>query len=197
MKKIRLFLWALVALTACFAGYLTIMTATGNRIPTPAALHLGAPFELVRHDGRPITEKAFEGRAYALFFGFTFCPDVCPTTLAEASSWMKELGPDGDKVDFYFVTVDPERDSPEALARYISSFDPRITGITGDPLKIGKLLDSYKIYAEKVNLDDGDYTMDHTASVLLFRADGSLQGTVGYGEAQETAVAKLQILVGS
>ena len=102
-----------------------------------------------------------------MFFGFTHCPEVCPTTLVEMDGWLKKLGDEGKDIRAYFVSVDPERDTPETMDTYVSNVSDRITGITGEPAKVAEMAKAFGIYSRKVPLDGGDYTMDHTASVLL------------------------------
>ncbi len=195
LKTLRKFLWVLVAIFSMIAAFGYYSKMSGKDPLEIASVKLGGPFNLIRHDGMQITEKALEGRPHAIFFGFTFCPEICPTTLVEASAWLAALGEDGDGIDFYFVSVDPERDTPEVLARYMTSFDPRITGITGNPDEVEKMLKAYRIYAKKVLIEDDDYTVDHSASILLFRANGDFRSTISYGEDTETAIAKLRLLI--
>ncbi|RAZ88324.1 SCO family protein [Mesorhizobium hawassense] len=154
----------------------------------------GAPFTLVDQKGAPITEAAFRGHPSVVFFGFTHCPEVCPTTLFELAGWLKTMGDSGKNLNAYFVTVDPERDTPETMNTYVSNFSDRITGITGDPDKVHAMAKAFGIYWKKVDTGDGDYTMDHTASVLLLNAKGDFAGTIAYGESADTAVAKLKRL---
>lgn len=158
-------------------------------------IKLGAPFELVDHNGAVITEKAFEGRPLAIFFGFTNCPEVCPTTLYELASWIEELGEEGADLQAFFVSIDPERDTPELMKEYVTSFTDRIIGITGDVEGIKKLLDSWHVFAQKVPLEDGDYTMDHTASVFLVKSNGEFKSTIAYGETRDAAIGKLKLLI--
>jgi protein SCO1/2 len=155
----------------------------------------GAPFTLVDQKGTEISEAAFRGHPSAVFFGFTHCPEVCPTTLVEMDSWLKKLGDDGRDVRAYFVSIDPERDTPETLNTYVGNVSDRITGITGDPEKVAAMAKAFGIYARKVPLDGGDYTMDHTASVLLLNREGGFFGTISYGEDPDTALAKLKRLI--
>lgn len=159
----------------------------------------GVPFELLDQSGAPITEAAFRGRPTAVFFGFTHCPEICPTTLFELDGWLKVADPEGGNIGAYFVTVDPERDTPQILGDYVSAVTDRITGITGDPEKIGNVIKGFNIYAKKQPLDaanpEGDYTMDHTASVLLLDKDGRFRGTIAWGENPDTAVEKLKNLL--
>lgn len=154
----------------------------------------GAPFTLVDQRGAEITEAAFRGHPSAVFFGFTHCPEVCPTTLFEMDGWLKAMGEEGEDIRAYFVTVDPERDTPQVLDGYVSNVSDRITGITGNPQDIAAMTKSFGIYARKVELEGGDYTMDHTASVLLLDETGDFFGTIAYGEDPDTAVAKLKRL---
>ena len=154
----------------------------------------GAPFVLVDQDGAEITEAAFRGAPSALFFGFTHCPEICPTTLFELDGWLATLGDEGKDIRAWFVTVDPARDTPEIMKSYVGNVSDRITGITGDPAKVEAMARSYSIYFKRVELEGGDYTMDHTASVLLLDRTGDFAGTIAYGENPETAIAKLKRL---
>lgn len=154
----------------------------------------GAPFALVDQKGAPITEAAFRGQPSAVFFGFTHCPEVCPTTLFELDGWLKQLGDEGRSLRAYFVTVDPERDTAEIMDTYVSNVSDRITGITGEPDKVHAMAKAFGIYWRKVDLDGGDYTMDHTASVILLDGRGAFAGTIAYEENPDTALAKLKRL---
>ncbi len=154
----------------------------------------GAAFALTDQKGEPITEQALRGQPSAVFFGFTHCPEVCPTTLYELAGWLNELGDEGKNIRAYFVSVDPERDTPEIMDTYISNFSDRITGITGEPEKVFAMAKSFGIFWKKVPTDDGDYTLDHTASVLLLNSQGDFFGTIAYGESPDAAKAKLKRL---
>jgi protein SCO1 len=154
----------------------------------------GAPFTLVDQNGEAITEAAFRGSPSAVFFGFTHCPEVCPTTLFELDGWLKQLGDEGKDINAFFVTVDPERDTPEVIGSYVTNVSDRITGISGEPEKVLEMVKSFGIYWKKVDLENGDYTMDHTASVMLLDRAGDFAGTIAYGENPENAVAKLRRL---
>lgn len=155
----------------------------------------GGAFALTDQDGQPITEAALRGHPSMVFFGFTHCPEVCPTTLFEMSQWFEQLGDDGKDLKAFFFTVDPERDTPQLLGGYISAVTDRVTGITGEPEKVWANAKAFGIYWKKVPLDGGDYTMDHTASVILLKPDGSFFGTIAYQEAADTAVEKLRRLI--
>lgn len=196
MKLIRYVAWGLVAVVAIAAAVASIVWYTGQMGGTnKATASIGGPFALVDTDGDRVTEAAFAGKPTAMFFGFTFCPDVCPTTLYEAGGWLDALGDKADDVTIVFVSVDPERDTPDQLKSYLSSFDPRIVGLTGSREQVDDVVSKYRVYAKKVPLDDGDYTMDHSAAVMLFDGDGDFAGTIDYRESKESAVAKLERLV--
>jgi protein SCO1/2 len=190
-----------LGLIAVFAfGLLAIglgwLQSARSPLPSPSA---GGPvvgaFRLVDHTNRAVSERDVLGRPAVMFFGFTHCPDVCPTTLASMSGLMGRMGGDADRLGVYFVSVDPERDTPEELARYLSAFDPRIRGLTGAPDQVAALAKSLGIYYARVKIQGG-YTMDHTASVILLDAQGRFTGTIAYGENNDTALAKLRLLAG-
>ncbi|MAY62460.1 MAG: cytochrome c oxidase assembly protein [Rhizobiales bacterium] len=196
MTATRSLLWAFIFVLALLLGWLSFewYRSAGG----PGEAPYGVPFQLTDQNGDPITEQALRGQPTALFFGFTHCPEVCPTTLFELDGWLKQADPDGDSIDAYFVTVDPERDTPEVLKNYVSAVSDRITGISGSPEKIAEVVKGFHIYAKKVPLESGepdDYTMDHTASVFLLDSDGRFKSTIAWGEDPEIAVKKLENLV--
>lgn len=154
----------------------------------------GAPFTLVDQNGQAITEAAFRGQPSAVFFGFTHCPEVCPTTLFEMAGWLNKLGDEGKNIRAYFVTVDPERDTAEVMKNYVGNVSERIMGITGEPDKVLAMAKSFGIFWRKVDLEGGDYTMDHTASVILLDSKGDFAGTIAYEENPDTALAKMKRL---
>jgi len=189
MRYIVLCVTAVLVLAAGVATYLWTQSGSSKVVA------FGAPFELVDHNGEKITEQAFRGKPTAVFFGFTHCPEVCPTTLFELDGWIEQLGSDADKMGAYFVSIDPERDTPEVMKAYLGNFSGHITGITGEPAKVIEMAKDFRIFAKKVELENGDYTMDHTASVLLLDSDGDFFGTIAYQENPETALAKLKRLI--
>ncbi|WP_316226704.1 SCO family protein [Bradyrhizobium sp. SZCCHNS3052] len=162
----------------------------GRNIAAPAAI--GGPFQLTDQSGAVVTEKSLEGRPTLIFFGFTHCPDVCPTSLFEISEVLRAMGKDADSVNAYFVSVDPERDNPAAMKDYLSSFDPHLKGLTGDPEVLVKVLTEYRVYAKKVPLKDGDYTMDHTALVYLMDRNGRFVAPFNLKRTPEEAAADLK-----
>jgi protein SCO1/2 len=163
----------LVALGLGFAA-LVIAAVVALRPPAPSGgtAAVGGPFTLVSHEGRTVTERDFRGAPHLVFFGFTHCPDVCPTKLFEISEVLRAAGERGRAVRALFITVDPERDTPEVLKSYLASFDERIVGLTGDRAAIDAAVRVFRAYARKAPLKDGDYTMEHTSLVYLMDADG-------------------------
>jgi protein SCO1 len=153
-------------------GLLATLWLVGGLSGATAPASIGGPFQLSDQAGRTVTEKNLQGRPTLIFFGFTHCPDVCPTSLFEMSEVLRAMGTDADKVNAYFVSVDPERDTPAAMKDYLSSFDPHLQGLTGPPDAVAKVISGYRVYAKKVPLKDGDYTMDHTALIYLMDRNG-------------------------
>jgi protein SCO1/2 len=174
-------------------GYITYR-ATSSAAPVQQA-SIGAPFNLVDEQGSPITEKALKGHPSLVYFGYTHCPDVCPTTLYDMAGWFKALGPKADTLKAYFFSVDPQRDTPAIMHSYTSNFTNRITGVTGDPQEMQKAINGWRIYAKKVPTADGDYLMDHTALVLLVDGSGNLKGTIPYDGPSDQAVQKIEKLL--
>lgn len=186
----RLIISGILVLMAAVVGMLAYQWYD-TRVSSKA---YGAPFALVDQNGQAITEAAFRGQPSAVFFGFTHCPEVCPTTLFEMTGWLDKLGDEGKNVRAYFVTVDPERDTPEVMKDYVGNVSERIMGITGEPEKVLAMAKSFGIFSRKVDLEGGDYTMDHTASVILLDSKGDFAGTIAYEENPETALAKMKRL---
>lgn len=172
-----------------------------SQAPAAAAQALGpgvklnTPFRLIDQNGKTVTEADFAGIPVAWFYGFTTCPDVCPTALSEMSRLLTALGEDADKLRMVFVSVDPERDSVEIMKQYVDYFDDRIVGLTGDLDVITEMAKSRFIQFQKVPLDGGGYTMDHSASIYLTDSDGDFVGTLDDKEPFETRLAKLAKLV--
>ncbi len=156
---------------------------------------IGSPFQLVDHNGDPITESAFANAPTAVFFGYTNCPEVCPTTMYDMTEMLKRLGNKGKDIKVFFVTLDPEFDRPEVLKDYIGSFGDRIVGITGSQEGISRLARSWHVYRLRTDYEDGNYSLDHTASVFLVDRNGIFRGTIPYGESGRTAIEKLRELV--
>jgi protein SCO1 len=186
-----------LVIVAAFTGSLAVgllllfWTMGGLRSMTvPSAI--GGPFQLTDQSGQTVTDKSLQGKPTLIFFGFTHCPDVCPTSLFEISEVLRAMGKDADKVNAYFVSVDPERDNAATMKDYLSSFDPHLKGLTGAPDAIAKVLSSYRVYAKKVPLKDGDYTMDHTALIYLMDRDGKFVSPFNLKRTPEEAAADLK-----
>jgi protein SCO1/2 len=181
----------LAGLVLCFGVILIV----SGRVSAPVAQQvaaIGGPFELVDQNGRTVTERDLKGRPFLVFFGFTRCPDICPTTLFEVSEIMRALGKDAERVGALFITVDPERDTPAALKDYLSSFDPHLAGLTGEPAAVAAVAKAYRVYFKKVPLDQGGYTMDHTAIVYLMDKEGRFVAPFSLKRTTEAAAADLR-----
>ncbi|MFG1292037.1 SCO family protein [Xanthobacter versatilis] len=190
----------IIALFCAFAaGALVMVTAVTmlvgsptQRVTSTGTAAVGGPFKLVDQTGAPVTEAALKGKPSLIFFGFTHCPDVCPTALFEMSEILTALGPDAGKAQVFFVTVDPERDTPEALKSYLSSFAPQIRGLTGTPEAVEAIKKEYRVYSKKVPLTGGDYTMDHTAVVYLMDKSGTFVAPFNSKRPPADAAAELK-----
>ena len=183
----------LLAFSTAALGTIYVMSSRGA-VHGVTATRIGGPFMLVDDTGATVTEKMLAGKPYTIYFGYTFCPDVCPTTLLDLSRWIKKLGPDADRLNYVFVTVDPERDTVQSLHAYLSSFDKHIRGYTGTPAQIAQIAKEYRVYYKKVPTDDGGYTMDHSAIIYLMGPDNKFVTVIPYQEADASAIAKLKNL---
>lgn len=173
-------------------GLLVLFWAMGgvSKVAQPAAI--GGPFQLTDQNGKAVTDKSLKGKPTLIFFGYTHCPDVCPTSLFEMSEVLRALGKDADKVNAVFISVDPERDTPATMKDYLSSFDPHLEGLSGDPAETAKVITSYRVYAKKVPTKDGDYTMDHTALIYLMDREGRFVSPFNLKRTPEEAAADLK-----
>ena len=189
-SRFRLVLWVLVAVAAIGATVI-YLTAPPR---APGAGIGGGSYAVLDDAGQPLDQTMLQGHPSLMFFGYTHCPDVCPTTMAEMATWFEALGPDASSLKAYFVTVDPQRDTPEIIGDYVGWTDGLVTGVTGDAAEIQKLVDAWGVFAEKVG-EGPDYTVNHTASVFLVNAQGQFEGTIAYGEGSDTAVAKIRKLL--
>jgi len=187
----------LLVFTAFLTGLLiftgVVLFIAGPKALPPATLAsaIGGPFELTDQDGKKVTEANLKGQPTLIFFGFTHCPDVCPTTLFDVSEVFRALG-DDKKVAGYFVTVDPERDTPAVMKDYLQSFDPRLRGLSGTPAQIEAVEKAYRVYAKKVPTSEGDYTMDHSALVYLMDKDGRFVAPFNLKRKPEESAADLR-----
>jgi protein SCO1/2 len=173
-------------------GLLVLFWAMGgvSKVAQPAAI--GGPFQLTDQNGKAVTEASLKGKPTLIFFGYTHCPDICPTSLFEMSEVLRAMGKDADRINAVFISVDPERDTPATMKDYLSSFDPHLEGLSGDPAETAKVITSYRVYAKKVPTKDGDYTMDHTALIYLMDRDGRFVSPFNLKRTPEEAAADLK-----
>jgi protein SCO1 len=190
--RLLLVLAAFVAgLIVCFGVVVLVTGQAGAPIRAQAAA-IGGPFHLVDQDGRPVSDQDFRGKPLLVFFGYTHCPDVCPTTLFDVSEVLRRLGRDADRTAALFITVDPQRDTPATLKDYLSSFDPHLRGVTGSPEAIAAAAKAYRVYYKKVPTEGDDYTMDHTAIVYLMDKDGHFVAPFSLRRTPEAAADDLR-----
>jgi protein SCO1 len=191
-SRVMLLLAAFLGGLFLFFGAIIFVTGRAPSPVGPAVAAVGGPFHLEDQNGKPVSDQDLKGRPFLVFFGFTHCPDICPTTLFEMSQLMHTLGPDADRTAAVFITVDPERDTPAVIKDYLSNFDPHLRGLTGDQASINAALKAYRVYAKKVPLDNGDYTMDHTALVYLMDKDGRFVAPFNVNRTPEAEAADLR-----
>lgn len=194
---LRVVLWAAAA--AALLGYAGLTLWPRPRPPadpgTGYADAFGGPFRLIDQDGRTVTDASLRGRPFAIFFGFTHCAEVCPTTLQTMARLKRELGPAGARLRLVFVSLDRERDTPERIGQYLTLFGTPILGLTGSAAEIDRIVRAYHVYAKKVAVDGGDYVIDHTATVFLMDGAGRFSGTLSHDEGDAAKLAKLRRLV--
>ena len=169
----------------------TFWVMGGQKVLT-AASAIGGPFQLVDQNGVTVSDRNLQGKPTIIFFGFTHCPDVCPTALFEMSEVLKAMGPDAGRMNAFFVSVDPDRDTPKIMKDYLGSFDPALKGLTGSPEAVAEIVSGYRVYAKKVPLKDGDYTMDHTALIYLMDKTGRFVAPFNLKRRPEEAAADLK-----
>jgi protein SCO1/2 len=168
---------------------------SNNQTATAQKAGPGGAFKLVDTKGRTVTDQTLKGKPFAIFFGFTRCPDVCPTTMSRMALLHKKLGADADRMNVVFVSVDPEHDKREDVASFLSMFDAPVIGLTGNPVELKRMEKAYAIYVERVPLPNGDYTIDHSAQIMLFDRNGQFVETMDSHEEEGKAVAQLQRLI--
>ncbi|MAU99063.1 MAG: SCO family protein [Fulvimarina sp.] len=186
-------LWAVVALVA---GALVFTYFNLSRQGSAGDAPYGTPFTLTDQNGESFSSAKLAGEPYALFFGYTHCPDVCPTTLYELASHQDAIEKAGHDFRVVFVTVDPERDTPGVLKEYVEAVSPKIVALTGDRQDVAAMAKGWGAYFARQG-EGADYLMDHTATTFLIDADGRLAGTIAYGEDPKTVTAKLERLAGA
>ena len=200
--RLRFGLYAVAALILAvvigLGGYLYFQqrpVALFDQLTKKAEIEVGGPFTLVDQKGNEVTDRTLLGKPTVMFFGFTHCPEVCPTTLYEMTLVLEELGEDAGNINSVFVSVDPERDTREALADYLQAFDPHIVGLTGPMAEIQRMAKAYRVYFRKVPMDGGDYTVDHTALVYLFDAEGKFVGPLNLKQEPKQAAEPVRELL--
>jgi len=195
VKRIRILLWVLVAVALAGLAYLL-----SNPMPAPSerqgveinSASFGGPFTLVGSDGQPFASSRLNGKPYAIFFGFTHCPDVCPIALQRLVKLRNDLGKGADAFDIVFVSVDPERDGPEEVGIYEKAFGAPVIGLTGSPAQIAQVKKQFGIFSRKVPDGSGGYSVDHTSTVLLFDRNGKFAATLSPEEGDAPALDKLK-----
>ena len=185
---------AVVLIAAVAIGVTRALPPSGRSMDASGVAAIGGPFTLIDDTGAPVTDAALKGKPTVVDFGYTYCPDVCPTTLSDLTRWIANLGPDADRLNYVFVTVDPRRDTPKVLHEYLSAFDKRIRGFTGTPEQIAKIAAEYKVYYKKAPTKGGGYLVDHSAMLYLMGSDEQFVGLLAYQEKDASAVAKLKSL---
>jgi protein SCO1/2 len=194
VRRIRIALWVLAAIAV--AGFAALMFSASRQSAPDAEpismVSFGGPFTLTAADGQPFSSSKLVGKPYAIFFGFTHCPDVCPTTLARLVRLRQQLGNARHPLEIVFVTVDPERDGPAEVGRYTDLFGSPIVALTGSPAQISHVKNQFGIYSEKRPDGQGGYSVDHTATVLLFDSNGNFTATIAPEESDGTALDKLK-----
>ncbi|MCO4319248.1 SCO family protein [Phyllobacterium sp. 21LDTY02-6] len=187
---------ATVLFSFAFLGLCLLSAPLLSRwLPGETSGPFNAAFTLVDDTGAKVDKSVFHGRPMLAYFGYTRCPEVCPTTLFELSAWLQQLGPEGKDLKTYFFSVDPERDTQEVLHGYVTAFSDRIRGVTGDPAEMRKVIDGWRVYARKEPAEDGDYHMSHTMALLMIGADGRLKGLIPYGTSAEEAISKIRTVL--
>jgi protein SCO1/2 len=197
LRNIRIALWA-----ACALPLLALLAVAGlefaqrtDGVGAYQASGIGGPFKLASSSGGELSSDELKGAPFLVFFGYTHCPDICPETVSDVSTWLDALGPEGKEMKALFISIDPERDSVASLKDYLSSFSDRIIGLTGTPDEIAQVAKEYRVYYAKHPTKDGDYSMDHSAVIYLMDREGKLAGTLTYDEKREAAIAKLKRLL--
>jgi len=191
LRNFRIVLWVLVAVAAIGATALYMF-----RPPQRPLGVTGQEFALASTQGGTFTQNDLRGTPSLIFFGYTFCPDVCPTTLAETTAWREQLGLAPEELRIIFVTVDPERDTPEMVKAYVEGFDPSVIGLVGSVEETERAKAAFGVFSEKSgDVESEFYLVDHTALTFLIDADGTFEGTIAYEEASDTALGKVERMV--
>jgi len=195
------FLFAALGLAAVLvlgSGVLFFLSYRDNpkgAASTLLASAIGGPFQLVDQNGKPFTDADLKGKWHLVFFGYTHCPDTCPTTLNELALALDRLGAKRDQVGVVFITVDPERDTPEALKSYVASFDAPVAALTGTPEQVAQAAKAYRVYSAKRPRTDGNYDMDHSAVIYVMDPQGRFTATFTPDTTAEMMAQRLEKLL--
>lgn len=197
MPRLKLIFGFLIALLAASAALLAIVLT----IPQPqqgqegsgsSTASIGGPFTLVATDGKTVTDQTFRGKWMLIYFGYTLCPDACPTTLTNMGIALQKLGPEAARIAPLFITVDPKRDTVKVMAEYLKSFDPRIVGLTGSQAQTEEAAKAYHIYVEPQRSDGDDYLVDHSAYIYLMSPHGKFVTVIAGDVPGEQMAGKLR-----
>lgn len=195
-RRLSLVVFAILAVLAAEWLWLKGRSDWPPSDPAPAATARGAapggPFSLIDHAGAAVSERTYRGKYLVMVFGYTSCPDVCPTTLAAVAAAMELLGAEAEAVQPLFVTVDPERDTPEVLADYVAAFHPRMVGLTGSAEQIRQAARAYRVYYSKVETGDDAYPVDHSAYVYVVGPDGATLTYLKHDASPEAMAAAIE-----
>jgi protein SCO1 len=170
-------------------------TPRGGVAGTALANAIGGPFQLIDQNGKPVSDADLKGKWQLVFFGYTHCPDTCPTALNEISLALDQLGVKRDEVEIVFITVDPERDTPEVMKAYVQSFDARIVALTGSPDAVAQAAKAYRVYYAKHPRGDGEYDMDHSAVIYVMNPEGRFTATFTPDSTADAIAQRLQKLI--
>ena len=196
LARVRLALWIALGLFAAVVVVLLWRQSEPQPSVTQSSLGtIGGPFTLVGTDGKPFASSRLNGKPAAVFFGFTHCPDVCPTTLARLSKLRRDLGKGDDALSIVFISVDPERDTPAEVGTYLKLFDTPVVGLTGTTAQIDQVKKQFGVYSRKVDQPSGGYSVDHTATVMLLDGDGKFVATLSPEEGNAVALDKIRRVV--
>lgn len=195
-RRLRLLLWGVVLVALLAGGAAFFLSRHMAQAPADDyASAFGGRFAMTDQDGHAVTDRTLRGKPYAIFFGFTRCPDVCPTSLNRMAQLRKQLGVDGDKFNIVFVSVDPGHDKSADIKSYLELFGTPIIGLTGTDAQLAGTVKAFHVYYEKVPVEGGDYTIDHTATIYLMDRQGRFSGTIDHQEDQKVALQKLRNLI--
>jgi protein SCO1/2 len=194
-RRLVVLIAALALVLAAVSGALWLL-ALGPQATSQGKALVGGPFRLTSASGEVVDSETLKGKPYVIFFGFTHCPEVCPTTLYTLTGALRDMGAEGGGIPAFFVTVDPDRDTPEALKAYMESFENRVVALRpANADELSAITRTFRVFYRKQPTSDGSYTVDHTALIYLMDGDGAFFGTISYGENAETVRGKLERLV--